>query len=194
VRLAVSRLALTATIGGIAAGGSAASTQAYSETPAITEPARATSPANGALVGAPAPDFSRRDVSGKPQRLGAYIGKTILLNFWATWCTPCVAELPRFSDWQRRYGGAGLQVLGVSMDDDPRELERFLHRSPVAYPVVRGDIALAERFGGVFGLPLSFLIAADGRIVDRIEGEVDLAVLERQIRQQLRASPEGVAR
>jgi thiol-disulfide isomerase/thioredoxin len=175
-------------------GGVAVCVPAFSENPGAVAKGSANDRGRAGEVGAPAPDFSRRDLSGKPQHLGAYRGRTILLNFWATWCTPCVAELPRFSGWQRRYGGEGLQVLGVSMDDDPRALERFLRRSPVAYPVVRGDAALGERFGGVFGLPLSFLIAADGRIVERFEGEVDLAELEREILLQLRSPAEDASR
>ena len=191
MRLIGAARALTATVAGCVLGGMAGRAQAFSAAP--TAPG-ATDRGKTTGVGDPAPDFSRLDLSGKPQHLGAYRGKTILLNFWATWCTPCVAELPRFSAWQRRYGGEGLQVLGVSMDDDPRALERFLHRLPVAYPVVRGDAALGERFGGVFGLPLSLLIGADGRIVARLEGEVDLAELEHEIRAQLRAPAENASR
>jgi thiol-disulfide isomerase/thioredoxin len=151
-------------------------------------------PAKAGEVGTPAPDFSRADLAGRRQRLADYRGRTLLLDFWASWCAPCVAELPHFSAWQKRYGADGLRVIGVSMDDDAHALDRFLQRSPVAFPVVRGDAALARRFGGVFGLPLAFLIDSEGRIVERIEGDADLVKLESAIVRRLRPPAGRAAR
>jgi len=121
-----------------------------------------------------APDFSRADMAGTAVHLSDYRGKLVLLNFWASWCGPCRDEMPLFSRWQRQYGARGLQVIGVSMDDDAASARKFLKQHPVSYPVVMGDAKFGESFGGVLGLPATYLINADGRIVARFEGEIDL--------------------
>jgi len=136
-----------------------------------------------------APDFSRADLAGRPVRLGAYRGKLVLLSFWATWCEPCRSEAPRFSAWQREYGPRGLQVLGISMDDDVAAATEFARALQLAYPVVMGDARLAELFGGVLGLPLTFLIDPSGRIVARYRGEPDLDRVESELRAALPARP-----
>lgn len=136
-------------------------------------------------VGEVAPDFTRADVSGKQIRLSTYRGHLVLLNFWASWCAPCREEMPLFSTWQRKLGGRGLQVIGVSMDDDVREVQKFLAAYPVTYPIVMGDAKFAEHFGGVLGLPLSYLIDARGRVIARYQGEVDLRQLEGKVKELL---------
>ena len=136
-------------------------------------------------VGEIAPDFSRTDVTGATLHLADFHGKLILLNFWASWCGPCLDEMPRFSQWQRIYGGRGLQVIGVSMDDERSAVAAVLKRRPVSYSIVFGDARLGDLYGGVLGLPLSFLIGADGRIMGRYQGEHDLADIESMIKHSL---------
>jgi peroxiredoxin len=132
-----------------------------------------------------APDFTRTDLKGKALSLRSYRGKLVLLNFWATWCVPCLAEIPRFSAWQTAYGAAGLQVVGISMDDDSIPVKQAYEKYHLNYPVVMGDAQLGERFGGVLGLPLSYLIDPDGHVVGRYQGEPDLKQLELQIKSLL---------
>jgi len=98
-----------------------------------------------------APDFVRTDLSGRPLRLDQFRGRVVLLNFWATWCGPCIEEIPTFSRWQRHFGHGGLQVIGVSMHDNEGDVKRFVAERGVAYPVITGDAKLGELFGGVFG-------------------------------------------
>jgi cytochrome c biogenesis protein CcmG/thiol:disulfide interchange protein DsbE len=128
-----------------------------------------------------APDFTRTSLDGKPIRLSSYRGKLVLLNFWATWCGPCIAEIPRFSSWQTKYGPHGFQVIGVSMDDESAPVLKTVHKYQLTYPVVMGDEHLGELYGGVLGLPVTYLISPEGKILARYQGETDLDQLEKRI-------------
>lgn len=125
------------------------------------------------------------DLDGRPVALNAYRGKVVLLNFWATWCEPCRKEIPRFIQFQNMYGPEGLQVLGISMDDDSKPVREFRDQYKVNYPIVMGDAKLAESYGGVLGLPISFVIDPQGRIIAKHIGAVDLAKVEAEIRHLL---------
>lgn len=133
----------------------------------------------------PAPVFERADLAGRKVRLKDYRGKVVLLNFWATWCASCQVELPRFAEWQKRYGAQGLQVLAVSMDDNAAPVRRTVRRLRLNYPIVVGDAKLGEEYGGVLGLPVTYLVDREGKIVKRIKGETDLRVLEIEVKQVL---------
>lgn len=133
-----------------------------------------------------APNFARVDLERKQVTLADYRGRVVLLNFWATWCAPCLAEVPRFSEWQRRYGGPGaLQVIGISMDDQEPPVRAAYRKYALKYPVVMGDESLGELYGGVLGLPITFLIDRQGRIRFKHRGLTDLNVMEREIQQLL---------
>lgn len=133
-----------------------------------------------------APNFSRVDLEHKQVTLADYRGKVVLLNFWATWCTPCLAEVPRFAEWQRRYGGPGaLEVIGISMDDQEPPVRVAYQKYGLNYPVVMGDESLGELYGGVLGLPITFLIDRQGEIRFSHRGLTDLDVMEREIQQLL---------
>ena len=141
-----------------------------------------------------APDFTRNDLRGKPLSLHSYHGKLVLLSFWATWCEPCLAEVPVFTAWQTTYRAAGLQIVAVAMDDDSAPVKRAYAKYHMNYPVVMGDAQLAQLFGGVLGLPLNYLIDPDGRVVGRYQGELDLRKLESQINSLLPGPANGARR
>jgi thiol-disulfide isomerase/thioredoxin len=128
-----------------------------------------------------APAFVRRDLTGTRVNLRADHGKVVLLNFWATWCGPCLLELPRFSAWQKQYGPAGLQVIAVSMDDDATPVRAMARKLNLDFPVVMGDDKLGTLYGGVLGLPVTYLIGRDGTVSARFEGETDLHAMETRI-------------
>jgi cytochrome c biogenesis protein CcmG, thiol:disulfide interchange protein DsbE len=129
-----------------------------------------------------APDFTRDDLAGHTLRLSDYRGQIVLLNFWATWCEPCLEEIRMYSRWQREHGVDGLQVLGISMDDDPAAVVDAVRNYQIPYPVVIGDAHLGNLYGGVLGLPLSYLVDSSGRIVARYQGEAKLSALEARLR------------
>ncbi len=129
-----------------------------------------------------APEFVRRDLSGATLDLAHYRGKVVLLNFWATWCAPCEVEMPVFAAWQRRYGPQGLQVIGISMNEDAAPVRRLVARLKLDYPVAMGSAKLGERYGGVLGLPLTYLIDKNGEVRARFQGEANLVTIEKQLR------------
>jgi len=128
-----------------------------------------------------APDFSLNDVEGHRIALSAHRGKVVLLNFWATWCEPCRKEIPRFIEFQNQYGPRGLQVLGISLDDDSKPVYKFRNEFKVNYPIAIGNANLAESYGGVLGLPISFVNDPQGRIIVKHIGAVDLSKIEQEI-------------
>lgn len=141
--------------------------------------------AASSLVGKAAPLFARRDLQQKKLELSALRGKVVLLDFWASWCAPCQQEMPRFAAWQRQYGPRGLQVIGISMDDDPALARKIYAKLRLNYPVAMGDEKLGAAYGGVMGLPLTFLIDRDGVIQAQFSGEGEMKAMEEKLKELL---------
>ncbi len=137
----------------------------------------------------PAPGFTLPDLSGHKVDLLAYRGYVVVLNFWATWCAPCRAEIPELINLQNKYRVQGLRIIGVSLDDDAKPILEFSRKFNVNYPLVIGNAGLAERYGGILGLPVSFLIGCDGRIAARYDGRIDILRVERELKPLLEAQP-----
>jgi cytochrome c biogenesis protein CcmG/thiol:disulfide interchange protein DsbE len=129
----------------------------------------------------PAPDFNLPLIDGGQLRLSSYRGKVVLLDFWATWCVPCREETPHFVDLQQKYGGEGLQIIGVSMDDSTDPVRSFYQQFHMNYPVVMGTADVGGAYGGVLGLPIAFLIGRDGRIYAKHIGATDAGVFDKDI-------------
>jgi thiol-disulfide isomerase/thioredoxin len=138
----------------------------------------------------PAPDFTLESLDGKNMTLSDLRGKAVLLNFWATWCTPCKIEMPWFVELQKQYGPDGLQVVGVAMDDSGKDdIAKFAKDMGVNYPVLIGKEAVGDAYGGVPALPETFFIGRDGKIVDKIIGLKGRADIEESIKKALNTQP-----
>jgi thiol-disulfide isomerase/thioredoxin len=118
-----------------------------------------------------APDFTLQSLEGKTVHLSDFRGKPVVLNFWATWCGPCKIEMPWFVDLQKEYGPAGLQFLGVAMDDaSTKDIAEFAESMKVNYPILIGKDTVGDAYGGVQFLPETFFIDRDGKVVDKVFG------------------------
>ena len=130
----------------------------------------------------PAPDFNLTGLDGKPVTLAGYKEKVILLNFWATWCGPCRAEIPDLVELQNKYRDH-LQIIGLVVDDDDRDaIKKFVAEFAINYPVALATNDLRLQYGGIPALPTSFVLDAAGRIVQKHEGLRDPLLYETEIR------------
>jgi thiol-disulfide isomerase/thioredoxin len=137
-----------------------------------------------------APDFTLQSLDGKNMSLSDLRGKAVLLNFWATWCTPCKIEMPWFVELQRQYGAQGLQIVGVVMDDASKEdIAKFAKDMGVNYPILIGKEAIGDQYGGIPYLPETFFIGRDGKIVDKILGLKGKGDIEEDIKRALETQP-----
>ena len=127
-----------------------------------------------------APDLSMTDLEGNHINTGDYRGKLLLINFWAAWCVPCAEEIPQFMKLQEKYQ-TKLQVIGISIDDKESELRSFYKSHKMNYPVIRGDQRIADGYGGVPGLPTTYIIDQEEHIRGRLVGATDFQKLEQQI-------------
>jgi peroxiredoxin len=132
-------------------------------------------------VGDAAPQFSRTDLQGQAFDLHVLRGKIVLIDFWASWCPPCIIEIPHLIALKKQFGGRGLEIVGVSMDDSAAVTKATMRKAAFNYPVVLGDAKFGNLYGGVLGLPLQYLVGADGKILAIWSGELPPATLDRAI-------------
>src|SRR6185437_8950983 len=119
------------------------------------------------IAGRRAPDFAM-DINGHSQRLADLKGKVVLLDFWASWCPPCVEETPSLNALQQRITAAGGVVLGISQDEDQAAYERFLTDQHVVFPTYRDSSKQIAPMYGTSMFPEAYLIDRDGRIASKI--------------------------
>lgn len=141
--------------------------------------------ASTSLVGQPVPAISLPDLDGKPHRLSDYRGRRLVLNFWASWCAPCVEEMPALDRAPRKFGERAPIVIGIAMDD-PAHVRAFLAAHPVSYPILIGQMTTPDtssQLGDVDQvLPYSVLISADGRILATHAGPLDGSRLDQWLK------------
>ena len=137
--------------------------------------------------GQPAPAWQLKDLEGKLVKSSDYRGKVVILDFWATWCPPCRAEIPSFVELQKQYGKDGLVVLGVSLDKEgPAAVKKFMTKTPMNYGIVMADDKIAEAYGGIEAIPTTFIIDRQGKIVAKHVGLTDKAEFEKEIKPLLK--------
>jgi thiol-disulfide isomerase/thioredoxin len=130
----------------------------------------------------PMPAFLENDLDGNPVSTAAWKGKVVFVNFWATWCPPCRAEIPVLIDLQNRYKDR-LQIVGVSVDDgDPADVKQFVKEAGINYPIVMADRAIVQEYGGVAALPTLFVVNPDGNVVQKHEGLFSNELYETEVR------------
>ena len=130
----------------------------------------------------PAPEFKLTSIDGKPVTLADVRGKVVLLNFWATWCGPCRAEIPDFVALQERYKDH-LQIIGLNVDDeDADEIQKYVKETGINYPVAMTSNEIRMQYGGIPALPTSFVLDTEGRVVQKHVGLWNPSVYETEIR------------
>jgi thiol-disulfide isomerase/thioredoxin len=130
----------------------------------------------------PMPAFLVNDLDGNPVSTAAWKGKVVFVNFWATWCPPCRAEIPILIDLQNRYKDR-LQIVGVSVDDgDPADVKQFVKEAGINYPIVMADRAIVAEYGGLPALPTLFVVNPDGNVVQKHEGLFSNELYEAEVR------------
>ena len=140
--------------------------------------------ANGAARAA-APDFTLTDLDGKPVQLSALKGKVVLLDFWATWCPPCRAEIPHFIELYNSYKSQGLEVVGLSVREKPEVVRAFVKEKDIPYPVAITTGQQEKAYGGIQGIPTTFLIDKKGRIAGKYLGYHEKQEFEQKIKSLL---------
>lgn len=129
-----------------------------------------------------APDFQLKDLNGQPLSLSDSKGKVVLLDFWATWCPPCVAEIPHFKELYAQYKDKGFEIIGVSLDQEGvKVVGPFAKKNAIQYPIVIGNDQVTRSYGGIRGIPTTFLIDRKGKIAQKYVGYHDKKVFEESI-------------
>jgi cytochrome c biogenesis protein CcmG/thiol:disulfide interchange protein DsbE len=141
------------------------------------------------------PEVTFKDLQGKDVSLASLKGKVVIVNFWATWCEPCQAEIPWMIGFQKKYADKGFTLLGVAMDEEGKrvvapyvqttQFDVAGHPMTMNYPIVLGDDDLAAKFGGLLGLPTTYVITREGKIAKRYIGLASESDLDKLIQSLL---------
>lgn len=132
-------------------------------------------------------NFTMKDAENREISLAQYKGKVLVLDFWATWCGPCKVEIPHFVEFQEKYGKAGLQIVGISVDDTADKLAPYIRDMKMNYPVLQGldHDDVQDAYGPIVGIPVSVIISRDGKICATHTGLTGKDVFEREIKSLL---------
>ena len=134
-----------------------------------------------------APNFTLQDLEGNNVSLADYKGKVVFVNFWATWCPPCRAEIPHFVDLIDQYGEDGFAILGISVDDpkDHNKIPGFKDKFNINYPILLANGKVTRDYGGIRSIPTTFVLDRDGRALGKIVGSRSKEQFEEIIKKAL---------
>jgi cytochrome c biogenesis protein CcmG/thiol:disulfide interchange protein DsbE len=147
--------------------------------------ARGSAATNGAHIGQAAPDFALADLDGNPVRLSDLRGRAVIVNFWASWCGPCVEEFPMIRDAAQRHAAQDVAVVGIVYRDNSEAARRFMSRMGAAWPATMDPGEQVAQAFGIYGPPETFFIDANGVVRGRQIGQLNPSDLERQLAQAL---------
>ena len=140
-----------------------------------------------AMVNQIEPAWKLTDLNGHEVASADLKGKVVVLDFWATWCVPCIGEIPGYIELQKKYGPQGLVIVGVSVDQKkPEYVKKFVQAKGMNYTVAMADDSIGDAFGGLDAIPTTFLINREGRIVNRKVGAMPKDEYEKLVVQALR--------
>lgn len=133
------------------------------------------------------PSFALKSVQdGNIVKSSSFDGKVLLLTFFATWCPPCAQEVPVLNDLQKELGSSGFSVVGLSVDQQgPKVVAKFIKKKSISYPVLMAEPETTSDFGGVYGIPVAFLVNKSGNVVKKYTGYVQHDILEKDVRSLL---------
>jgi len=135
------------------------------------------------------PEFSKDTLGGESLTNQSLKGKLTVVNFWATWCGPCVIETPALVALRNEWKDRGFEVVGVSMDEEGLDVvDEFAKRFDISYPLIHDLGSLADEFGGVYALPTSYLVDPSGKIIHRIIGVFPVEDLREEMESYLTES------
>jgi len=116
------------------------------------------------------PEFSLKNLEGRQVRLSDYRGKVVLINFWATWCPPCLAEIPELVKLKKEKAADKFEILGIVLSSRENNVKKIVSKAKINYPILWGTNRVVEEFGDIPVIPRTFLLDKDGKIVEDFSG------------------------